>query len=102
MTTDTTWKRCAVGHKFFLSTWSVVCGPDIHESSDSIDELCKLIQQTLADNEGEDVFVCSVDHWTAHNGEWWGPLDAEPQGIKTLFVVSPTENFIEHLEEEED
>ena len=101
MTTDTTWKRCAVGHKFALATWSVVHGPDIHETGDSIDDLCKLIQQTLADNEEEDVFLCSVDHWTAYNGEWWGHLDSEPQGIKTLLVVSPTENFNDLFDEED-
>jgi len=97
------WKRCPNGHDYILATWSVIYGPDILESSNSFEELFKKLPEFLLQEEDEELFLCKVGHWTANNGQWWGPLDSEPQEIETICIIKPrnTDLLVEEDEEEE-
>ena len=97
-----TWKRCLVGHDYILATWSVVYGPSILESGNSVEELCKLLPQYLVEEEEEDLYLCKVGHWTANDGQWWGPHDAEPHEIETICIVKPRDTDLLVVEEEEE
>ena len=97
------WKRCAKGDEFILATWSVVYGPDILESSNQIESLCKEIPKYLVQEEDEELYLCKVGYWTAYNGQFFSHLDSEPHEIETICIVKPRETdlLVEEEEEEE-
>lgn len=95
------WKRCSKGHKYVLTTCDVFYGHSILESGDSVADLCKRLPEFLVEEEDETIFLCQVGYWTSHKGEFWGPFDAEPHEMTTIFSVNAQNAHLLVEEEEE-